>query len=132
MLYLNPPVLSPIPPEGVKVMGETRTRDLPSQTSPPQAPKESWWPTKLAQLVIYFMKLMLYALCVLACKAKRICGRIAPNVTTNGDAKQAVEAAGGPRMVLDVPEFSYRMVDCRSRKPFLDTIVEDPIGASVR
>nr|GEZ22361.1 cellulose synthase-like protein G3 [Tanacetum cinerariifolium] len=26
---LNPPVLPPIPPEGAKVPGETRTRDLP-------------------------------------------------------------------------------------------------------
>ncbi|GJW38550.1 ribonuclease H-like domain-containing protein [Tanacetum coccineum] len=60
---------------------------------------------------------------------KRISGRVTPDTATSDDANEAVEAAEGSRMVLDVPEFSYRMVVCRSREPFLDTIMEDPIGA---
>ncbi|PWA41140.1 hypothetical protein CTI12_AA556210 [Artemisia annua] len=60
---------------------------------------------------------------------KRISGRITPDTAASGDATEAVEAAEEPRMMVDVPEFSYRMVVCRSRKPFLDTIMEDPIGA---
>ena len=60
---------------------------------------------------------------------KRISGRITPDTATSGDATEAVETAEGPRMMVEVPEFSYRMVACRSRKPFLDTIMEDPIGA---
>ncbi|GKE58609.1 hypothetical protein Tco_1497794, partial [Tanacetum coccineum] len=60
---------------------------------------------------------------------KRISGRNTPDIATSDGAKEAVEVAEGPRMVLDVPEFSYRMVVCRSRKPFLETIMEDPIGA---
>nr|GEX10925.1 chloramphenicol acetyltransferase-like domain-containing protein [Tanacetum cinerariifolium] len=59
---------------------------------------------------------------------KRISGRVTPDTATSDHANEAVEAAEGPRMLLDVPEFSFRMVVCRSRKPVLDTIMEDPIG----
>ncbi|PWA54735.1 hypothetical protein CTI12_AA435430 [Artemisia annua] len=57
---------------------------------------------------------------------KRISGRITPDIATSSDAKEAAE---GSRMMVDAPEFSYRMVVYRSRKPFLDTIMEDPICA---
>ncbi|GJY07874.1 hypothetical protein Tco_0374928 [Tanacetum coccineum] len=40
---------------------------------------------------------------------KRISGRNTPDIATSDGAKEAVEVAEGPRMVLDVPEFSYRM-----------------------
>nr|GEX10924.1 hypothetical protein [Tanacetum cinerariifolium] len=60
---------------------------------------------------------------------KRISGRVTPDVATSDDAMETVEVAEGQRMVFDVPEFSHKMVACRSRKPFLDTIMEDPIGA---
>ncbi|XP_076947254.1 uncharacterized protein LOC143619131 [Bidens hawaiensis] len=32
-----------------------------------------------------------------------------------------------PRVAVEVPEFGYRVAVCRSRKPSLDTIIEEPI-----
>ncbi|XP_076927234.1 uncharacterized protein LOC143590723 [Bidens hawaiensis] len=37
-----------------------------------------------------------------------------------------------PRLVVDVPEFSYRLAVCRSRKPVLDTIMEEPVCVKYR
>ncbi|KAD4983095.1 hypothetical protein E3N88_19766 [Mikania micrantha] len=34
-----------------------------------------------------------------------------------------------PRTVVEAPEFSHRTVVCRSRKPPLDTITEEPVSA---
>ncbi|KAL4569400.1 hypothetical protein LXL04_025036 [Taraxacum kok-saghyz] len=55
--------------------------------------------------------------------AKRILGRISPEMEKSGDANAAAEQR---RVVVEVPEFSYRLAVCRSRKPLLDTITEEP------
>ncbi|XP_015895517.3 uncharacterized protein LOC107429356 [Ziziphus jujuba] len=76
--------------------------------------------------------------------AKRISGakvRILPE--SGGNAQGVAEAGsvnkeesevGGPRLSLDgierfdqIPEFKYRLAACRSRKPMLETIKEEPI-----
>ncbi|CAI9275995.1 unnamed protein product [Lactuca saligna] len=56
--------------------------------------------------------------------AKRISGRISPELEKNGDVNM-VETEHR-RVVAEVPEFSYRLAFCRSRKPSLDTITEEP------
>ncbi|GKC20450.1 hypothetical protein Tco_1022600, partial [Tanacetum coccineum] len=49
MIYFHDDLIclqgSPIPPEGVKVPGGLELETSASQISPPQALKESWWPT---------------------------------------------------------------------------------------
>ncbi|KAI3731584.1 hypothetical protein L1987_62773 [Smallanthus sonchifolius] len=57
---------------------------------------------------------------------KRISGRISPEVSqvTGGGG---VKVAEQPRLVVEVPEFGYRVAVCRSRKPLLDTITEEPV-----
>ncbi|KAK9060035.1 hypothetical protein SSX86_020739 [Deinandra increscens subsp. villosa] len=59
---------------------------------------------------------------------KRISGRISPESMLGGDATEMVRnEAEPPRLVVDVPEFSHRIMVCRSKKPFLDTITEEPV-----
>ncbi|KAD2393543.1 hypothetical protein E3N88_40520 [Mikania micrantha] len=59
---------------------------------------------------------------------KRISGRISPESTLSGDSMVMVEEeAEPPRMVVDVPEFGHRIMVCRSKKPILDTITEEPV-----
>ncbi|XP_071735608.1 uncharacterized protein [Rutidosis leptorrhynchoides] len=60
--------------------------------------------------------------------SKRLSGRISPEMMTGGGGG-GVTVVEQPRLVVDVPEFSYRLSVCRSKKPFLDTITEEPIGA---
>ncbi|KVI05408.1 uncharacterized protein LOC112524336 [Cynara cardunculus var. scolymus] len=52
---------------------------------------------------------------------KRISGKISPESTLGGNEAEQ------PRLVVEVPEFSYRLAVSRSRKPFLDTITEEPV-----
>ncbi|KVH97589.1 uncharacterized protein LOC112523063 [Cynara cardunculus var. scolymus] len=58
---------------------------------------------------------------------KRISGRISPELSTGGGVREEVQVEEQPRLVVDTPEFSFRLAVCRSRKPFLDTITEEPI-----
>nr|XP_043625916.1 uncharacterized protein LOC122597381 [Erigeron canadensis] len=61
--------------------------------------------------------------------AKRIsAGKISPDTSGDQQVKDE-EVVQQPRLVIEVPEFSYRLAVCRSRKPFLDTIKEEPIYA---
>ncbi|KAK9063705.1 hypothetical protein SSX86_017577 [Deinandra increscens subsp. villosa] len=55
---------------------------------------------------------------------KRISGRISPDsstVTLRNEGEQP------PVAVVDVEEFSHRLMVSRSKKPFLDTIKEEPV-----
>ncbi|KAL7602912.1 uncharacterized protein LOC111882046 [Lactuca sativa] len=61
--------------------------------------------------------------------SKRISGRISPEMTTVGGGVKEEVVVEQPRLVVEVPEFSYRLAVCRSRKPFLDTITEEPVFA---
>ncbi|CAI9262186.1 unnamed protein product [Lactuca saligna] len=56
---------------------------------------------------------------------KRISGRISPEAIVGGD--EMVNEAEQPRLVVEVSEFSHRLAVCRSKKPFLDTITEEPV-----
>ncbi|XP_076904226.1 uncharacterized protein LOC143559586 [Bidens hawaiensis] len=49
---------------------------------------------------------------------KRITGRILP---------ETAETESEPRLVVDEPEFGHRIMVCRSKKPVLDTITEEPV-----
>ncbi|XP_076910206.1 uncharacterized protein LOC143579796 [Bidens hawaiensis] len=51
---------------------------------------------------------------------KRISGRITPETVE-------VEVESEPRLVVDAPEFAHRIMVCRSKKPVLDTITEEPV-----
>ncbi|KAK9074527.1 hypothetical protein SSX86_007125 [Deinandra increscens subsp. villosa] len=50
---------------------------------------------------------------------KRISGRVSPEMKCGGGVTVPEE--------VEVPEFSYRTAVCRSKKPLLDTIVEEPV-----
>ncbi|KAL4586676.1 hypothetical protein LXL04_011318 [Taraxacum kok-saghyz] len=55
-------------------------------------------------------------------------GRITPETTaTVGGGAKEEEVVEQPRLEADVPEFSYRLAVCRSKKPFLATITEEPV-----
>ncbi|KAI3733887.1 hypothetical protein L6452_13345 [Arctium lappa] len=54
---------------------------------------------------------------------RRISGKISPVSTVQGGGDGTEQA----RLVVEVPEFSYRLAVFRSRKPFLDTITEEPV-----
>ncbi|KAI3763798.1 hypothetical protein L2E82_13795 [Cichorium intybus] len=58
---------------------------------------------------------------------KRISGKITPEMATVAGVVKEEVVVEQPRLVVDVPEFSYRLAVCRSRKPFLDTITEEPV-----
>ncbi|KAI3516688.1 hypothetical protein L1887_15647 [Cichorium endivia] len=59
---------------------------------------------------------------------KRISGKISPESIVGGDATVMMNnEAEQPRLVVEVSEFSHRLAVCRSKKPFLDTIKEEPI-----
>ncbi|MFS8028722.1 hypothetical protein Hanom_Chr16g01513731 [Helianthus anomalus] len=54
--------------------------------------------------------------------------RISTEMTTGGDGGGGeVKVVEQPRLVVEVPEFSYRLAVGRSRKPVLDTIIEEPV-----
>ncbi|KAK1412045.1 hypothetical protein QVD17_32999 [Tagetes erecta] len=53
---------------------------------------------------------------------RRIAGRISPEVN------RPTEACGDGVEVAETPEFGYRVAVCRSKKPSLDTIAEEPVG----
>ncbi|KAI3817246.1 hypothetical protein L1987_11035 [Smallanthus sonchifolius] len=55
---------------------------------------------------------------------KRISGRISPESALTAMMQNEAEQ---PRLVVDVPEFSHRLVVSRSKKPSLDTITEEPV-----
>ncbi|CAH1414108.1 unnamed protein product [Lactuca virosa] len=56
--------------------------------------------------------------------AKRISGRISPELEKSGDVN--VVETEHRSVVVEMPEFSYRLAFCRSRKPSLGTITEEP------
>ncbi|KAJ0634145.1 hypothetical protein HanPI659440_Chr17g0701111 [Helianthus annuus] len=58
---------------------------------------------------------------------KRISGRISPEMSRVSVGGGGETMAEERRLTVEVPEFSYRMVVCRSRKPVLDTITEEPV-----
>lgn len=53
---------------------------------------------------------------------RRIAGRIAP------EASRVTVVGDGGMEVAETPEFGYRVAVCRSKKPSLDTITEEPVG----
>lgn len=61
--------------------------------------------------------------------------KVKPEVVVVGSSDEVVFARGGeqPRLISDeiegfqVPEYRYRLAACRSRKPLLDTITEEPV-----
>ncbi|PWA71203.1 hypothetical protein CTI12_AA247120 [Artemisia annua] len=56
---------------------------------------------------------------------KRISGKISPD--SGSDVTLMVQEEQ-PRLVVgEIPEFSHRLMVCRSKKPVLDTIKEEPI-----
>ncbi|GJU80492.1 RNA-directed DNA polymerase, eukaryota [Tanacetum coccineum] len=58
---------------------------------------------------------------------KRISGKISPDSLPGSDVTLMVPEEQ-PRLVVgDVPEFSHRLMVCRSKKPVLDTIKEEPV-----
>lgn len=71
--------------------------------------------------------------------AKRISGsgkmRVSPESGEKGEGlDNGCEDNGSSRLSLEgidegfpVPEFKYRLVSCRSRKPLLETIKEEPV-----
>uniref|UniRef100_A0A2P2R4Q7 Uncharacterized protein n=1 Tax=Rhizophora mucronata TaxID=61149 RepID=A0A2P2R4Q7_RHIMU len=70
--------------------------------------------------------------------AKRIAGGSKVGVMPESGSENAEESSresvdGGPRLSLDgvegfpMPEFNHRLSMCRSRKPTLETIKEEPV-----
>ncbi|KAL8229971.1 hypothetical protein R6Q57_014871 [Mikania cordata] len=55
---------------------------------------------------------------------KRITGKISPEVGQVMTSGGGVMVAEQRRVVVESPEFGYRVVGCRLRKPMLDTITE--------
>ncbi|XP_047342503.1 uncharacterized protein LOC124945999 [Impatiens glandulifera] len=64
--------------------------------------------------------------------AKRILGKVSPETEVVA-APEKEEEVSQPRLSLDgcegfpMPELKYKLAMCRSRKPMLDTITEEPI-----
>ncbi|KAM0012259.1 hypothetical protein Hdeb2414_s0054g00755101 [Helianthus debilis subsp. tardiflorus] len=64
--------------------------------------------------------------------SKQIGGKVSPELEKSGGEKSVVEEWRMPLLgavpeVPEVPEFSYRLMVCRSRKPLLDTIAEETV-----
>ncbi|XP_076902444.1 uncharacterized protein LOC143557202 [Bidens hawaiensis] len=54
-------------------------------------------------------------------------GNTRKRILTTDSGGGEVNVVEQPRLAVDVPEFSYRLAVCRSRKPVLDTIMEEPV-----
>ncbi|KZV19525.1 hypothetical protein F511_06387 [Dorcoceras hygrometricum] len=61
---------------------------------------------------------------------KRIAGRISPETIEEAAVDDCCES-GRARLCLDgvIPDYKYRAASCRSRKPLLDTISEEPVSS---
>ena len=58
---------------------------------------------------------------------KRISGKISPDSLPGSDVMLMVQEEQPRLVVAEIPEFSHRLMVCRSKKPVLDTIKEEPI-----
>nr|XP_043620522.1 uncharacterized protein LOC122592373 [Erigeron canadensis] len=58
---------------------------------------------------------------------RRISGKISPESSALSGDENAMVRNEEPRLVVDGSEFSHRLVVCRSKKPDLDTIKEEPV-----